>query len=204
MKYRLLPGNKELRDYHLKKSRRELEQMFAGKVETPFEQRLGGGTPGNHAYLRARGNNIDDYHTPVPVLGEGKSPRNNASIEEANLLRGIIKFEVSSPTTILIDLKTGQLVEDENLNMRNMIAMSLEPLDPQTGVTVRDPRILGVWDEKTDTYREIPGRNLTRQFYQRLRERYEASDEPSNNVWNYVRDGKSYLESETSGNPEKE
>ncbi len=204
-KWKLLPGWKKLRDYQLNQPRRKLEGTYGYSLMTPFEGRMIGGTPHNHNYLSKRGNTIEDMHTPIAVLGDGKSPE-NASIVEANLLRGKVQFNALSAFSLgyLYDIKGKRMKEDPDLDMSSFIAVSLEPLDPKTGITVRDPRILGVYDKETDTVRQIPGRDLNKEYYRHLKTWTEVPRESDNpQPWDYVRDGKSYLETESSGDPEK-
>lgn len=210
MEYKLLPIDERMRNQML--SDPEYVRDFSHHVETPFEGRMVGGTPDNMTYLKLRGNTIEDYHIPVSVLGNGEQSERNISIEEANLIREAAQFRVLTAMSLsfCIDLRTGKLKEDKDIVLnKTKLAVSLEPLD-SNGVTVRDPRILGVWDEETQTYHEIPGRDLTKEYYDNIKgfdetHPVDPNDKLSDfNEWHYVRDGRTLLESESSGEPEKE
>lgn len=193
MQWKILSGVKELREHELQMSRRRLQEKYRTHVSTPFEHRMIGGTAYNVNYLHKRGDTLEDFHTPIIVLGSGKLRQEEASIAEANLVRGKLEFDTVSAFSL------GY----KDLDMTIFIAVSLEPLDPITGVTVTDPRILGVYDGKTDTIIQIPGRDLNKEYYQHLKDWAQEHPEDEDPLWKYVRDGQSYLEKEISVEPER-
>lgn len=49
-------------------------------------------------------------------------------------------------------------------------ALNYGDLDPETGKTLRDPEVLGYWDEHTGDLIVIEERDLTKEAYQKLKE----------------------------------
>lgn len=67
-----------------------------------------------------------------------------------------------------------------SIGIDDVLTFSLEDLDPVTGQTLRDPGVLGIWDDKTRTVREVRGRDLNGEFYERLLELNKNSSRPYN------------------------
>lgn len=150
-------------------------------VITNFERMLRGATPDHFE-------SITDYHIPISVLS------GETSIKEANKIRRNLGHIIVAP-----------LIFSPDPNMDTIVAISLEDVDPVTRATVKDPQVLGVWDEQNGITREIEGKGLTKKFYRALKEGAERLPQYSKeHPWTYVRDGKSYVETETPGEPEKE
>lgn len=86
------------------------------------------------------------------------------------------------------------------------IAFRFEDLDPETGITIRDPRILGMYDKENGRVTKVEGRDLTKEFYQGFSNfgKREVSKPPS--IWELLRDAKGMIEKEveTPSEPEKE
>lgn len=186
MQYKLLPGLEEARESQLKDPD-YLRQVYGESVATPFELRLGGATSRNNNYLHNRGNITEDWHTPVMVLGRGETDPKKTSVQEASLIRSQMGFGLISSIVL----------NNPNLKGRQLV-ISLEPLDPLTGTTIKDPQVLGSWNSDTSSIEPFESSNLTTDLYSSLKKKH-----PEEATWLHVRDGKSYLETEISGAPEK-
>jgi hypothetical protein len=125
------------------------KEIYRRMLQTPFDHKIVGSTPPPWNFLNRRGHNARDYHTPIPIL-EGRF-----SIDQCQRMRKKIGFRVQSAPPWM------------NLNYKD-IAISFEDLDPVTGVEVRDPRILGLYDKETNQITEIKGRDLTKDYYMGL------------------------------------
>lgn len=200
--WKLLPKWEEGREYMLSRPD-ELRKNLGDRIDTPFEHSMIGGSSPNWEYLAERGDTIDDMHTPIRVLGDGRSPEKNISIEEMNLIRTRVEFVTYAAFSLGLIYKRKNSEEDRSLKGK-MLALSIEPLDPETGVTIRDPRILGVWDEENRKIVQLEGRDLNREWYQMQKDWAKDHPDDKDALWDYTRDGKSYLETESSGEPEKE
>lgn len=153
---------------------------------TIFEQMLSG------AY--EAGEIPRDFHTPIHILNGTKSA---AEVEEARKNIGTITL---SPL-LFAPIK---LAKDE------FVQLTVEDLDLNSGKTLHDPIVYGIWhgrdatrNEETITKSEAGV--LTQTLYTHLKEyakRYPqyAKDLPGT----YIRDGGTYeIESESPGDPEK-
>lgn len=129
-------------------SRFQIEYKFI----TPFEEHMTGGSLPDWSKFGREGT-VEDHHTPKAVLNGTASP------EEAQYVREKLKFRIVSATSIGL----GRSLEDTSL------VVTLEPIDLNTGVTVRDPRIPGTWDKKTKTIHPIERRDLTDEVYTWMR-----------------------------------
>lgn len=108
---------------------------------TPQEKRLLGGTPHEQP-----GSNI--WYTPYIIQEKGIG-----AIEEAIEFRKRFPFTAEQIMACLLGIRTHRL------------ALSLEQLDPSTGMTIADPQILGIILEKQKIVKKLRGRNLTQEYY---------------------------------------
>lgn len=98
------------------------------------------------------------WHTPEPVL-EGK-----LTVEEAREKRRDLGYYLNPSAAMM-------------LGLRGRVAISLEDLDPQTGETVKDPHVLGLYDEIKNEVIPVPGRDLTTELRGKLKEFEERNPE---------------------------
>lgn len=188
MKYKILPGLENVREDILSNSR-SLRANY-GKLLTPFERLMIGGTT-SKVYEDEKQPEDWRWHTPIVLLGQNELPEDRPSIEEINLIRAAMKFNVSAGLSLL-----GEgTMNDPALKFKSL-AFSLEPIDPVTGNTLNDPKILGVYDPEKDEVIPIDGRDLNREFYQTQKDWYEAHPNSLFSLWRFMRDGRSQLESE--------
>lgn len=61
------------------------------------------------------------------------------------------------------------------LGLPERAVIGYEDLDPVTGETTQDPKVLGYWDEKNENVITVEGRNLTAETYKILREQEEGN-----------------------------
>lgn len=163
----------------------DLKESYRDEFQTPFDEKLYRGTPHPWDFLNERGHKVEDYHTPKPFLMK------RCSIEEAQRMRRKLEYWwASAPHWMGLG--------------DQYIAISFEDLDPETGITVRDPRILGTYDKENGQVVEVVGRDLTKEFYVGFGKREGSPSSPS--IWELLRDTKEMLEKEagTPSQPEKE
>lgn len=103
---------------------------------------------------------MEEVYKPIELV-------DGSTLEEAVRVRGILGVMISGAV--------GGL-----LKLHDPVAFSLEPLDAN-GMTTHDPRLLGVWDAQNSKIVEIPGRDLTIEYYQALR--LIETREPMYNYW---------------------
>lgn len=209
MEYKILPQDEQFRNKLLADS--ENLRVFEVLVETPYEKKMMGGTPQPWNYLVEHKENKDLMHTPTGILmqRDGDPRYQDLTVEEVNLIREKLQYRIINviPLLFLLDPETGKMKKDKDFDMGTMLAVSFEPLDPETGITIQDPRILGVCDKETKTYQEIPGRDLTAEYYQTLKKFDEFHPNPEDelgSLWYAERDKKSVSETDKPGELEKE
>lgn len=115
------------------------------KLLTPQENLLLGGIP------MVEPEKESDWHIPECVAREG------VSIRVASRRR----MDLGHMETSIMAMALG--IEKKSL------IMGLQELDPKTGQTIADPKIIGIWD---DTQKEIieDNRDLTKKLFDKLRE----------------------------------
>lgn len=107
------------------------------RVLTAFEQNMLGGTADFLNEIYRRGNKPLDHHIPKDLLLEEISP------EEANFIRKQLGSFMTTPSGLGFS------------DVHEPIEVSLEPIDPETHITLKDPVIRS----------KIDGRDLNREFY---------------------------------------
>lgn len=122
-------------------------------VETPHEHWILGSSN-----FHQSSQDTGVWHTPVAVLDK------KFTVEEAQEARRELGFFLNPHAAPMLGLK-------------GRIAISFEDLDPKTGETLRDPRVLGVWDQEKERVVPVPERDLTAEFRVRLKELEAANPE---------------------------
>lgn len=134
---------------------------------TPFEIKMVGGTPSTLDIIRQKGHPIECFHIPEEVL------KGNLSILEADRNRDQLGFFLS------IDFLPGSILGVHNIPL----AISLERLDLNTGTTLCDPRILGLWNPQSEQIKEVTGRDLTKEYYCWYKARRSSPDIRRRGIW---------------------
>lgn len=117
-----------------------------------------------------------EYLTGQEHLWVGSSPGPKATIDiyvPLIILRAGVKHrefleyinEQRQNAGVFISGVVGGLI---GINQR--LAFSLEPLDLQTGRTLRDPRLLGIWDQESEQIITVPGREINQEYRQALKQ----------------------------------
>lgn len=142
-------------------------------VETPHEHWILGSSNPHQGSTNPR-----EWHIPVAILD------NRFTIEEAREARRELAFFISQNLSSFL------------LGIKGRIALSFEDLEPETGETIRDPQVLGIWDEEKKEIIPVPGRDLTSELRAELKKL-----EAEGNTKFYLREDKSIKE---GNNPSEE
>lgn len=178
----------------------ELAPFRLDGESTSFEHMMVGGSARDTIPLDGSEKAINLIHTPRNIV-DGKS-----TPEKMNQYRPEGGFYVFNPMALgfFTDFKEVKMKDDPELD-GVMIAVSREPIDPESGIAIRDPKILGVYDKETGEIKQIEGRDLNHEWLKMQEEWVGLRPDDTGAKWNYLRDcKKSYLETESPRDPEKE
>lgn len=121
-----------------------MRKIFKEDLLTPQEHIMLGGTPAVDP------KNDEEWYIPSGVLMK------KLSIKQAMERRKELGHLESSLMASVIGIK-GQI-----------LSFKLQDLDPKTGKTLEDPKILGFWDDKNKVVRKVEDRDLTRELFDKL------------------------------------
>lgn len=111
--------------------------------------------------------------------------------------RGLLTPEEAQKIREDVGFYSGYSLQGK-LRLPGEVVMSLEKLDPNTGETKQDPKVLGYWAENTGEIVEVKERNLTAEVYRILREQEE--DSPI--LKHFLREKPNNVEGQDSGGTE--